>query len=277
MKTNTMQIANIQIGQGNPLAIIAGLNVLQDLAPAIACAERVQEIAQKNDLPLIFKASFDKANRTRVDAFRGPGLKQGLEILTAIKKHTGLPIITDIHTNEQAAHAARVVDALQIPAMLCRQTDLLQACAATGKPINIKKGQFIAPADLEHAVKKIKHFGGHQVLVTERGTSFGYGDLVVDMRSLLRMQEFSAVCFDATHSVQRPGQRDGASGGERKFVAPLARAAVAFGVDALFLEVHENPEDAPVDGPCQLTFGDLDALLSEVHSLRSVLKPRFEE
>ncbi len=266
-----MKIADISIGEGNRLALIAGLNVIEDEASALACAEQVAALGEKHALPTIFKASYDKANRTRADGFRGAGLERGLEILGAVRQKTGLPTVTDVHDSHHAARAAEVVDMLQIPAMLCRQTDLLDSCAATGKPVNIKKGQFIAPDDFRHAVEKLRVFGCQNVLVTERGTSFGYGELIVDMRSLTRMREFAPVAFDATHSVQRPGQNGGASGGERRFVAPLAKAATAMGVDALFIEVHPNPDEAPVDGPCQLTFDDLDRLLFEVCAIRAAL------
>lgn len=266
-----MKIAEISIGEGHPLALIAGLNVLEDQAGAVDCARRVQALGNKHGLPTLFKASYDKANRTRADGFRGVGLDRGLEIFEAIKREVQIPVLTDIHETREAAQVAEVVDALQIPAMLCRQTDLLRSAAETGRPINIKKGQFIAPDDFRHAVEKVRHFGCENVLATERGTSFGYGELVVDMRSLLKMRSFAPVAFDATHSVQQPGRQDGASGGDRKFVAPLARAATAMGVDALFIEVHPRPEEAPVDGPCQLTFDDLDRLLSEVSSIRSAL------
>ena len=266
-----MKIADISIGEGHPLALIAGLNVLEDEASALECAEKVDALGSKHGLPTLFKASYDKANRTRADGFRGAGLERGLEIFEAIKRKVQIPVLTDIHESHQASRVAGVVDALQIPAMLCRQTDLLKSAAETGKPINIKKGQFIAPDDFRHAVEKLHDFGCQDVLVTERGTSFGYGELVVDMRSLKRMRSFAPVAFDATHSVQRPGRKDGASGGEREFVAPLARAATAMGVDALFIEVHPEPEKAPVDGPCQLTFDELDRLLSQVCSIRVAL------
>ncbi|MFP6638723.1 MAG: 3-deoxy-8-phosphooctulonate synthase [Myxococcota bacterium] len=268
-----MEIAGISIGSGKPLALIAGLNVIESEVSTLTCAEQVAELAARHGMPAIFKASYDKANRTRADGFRGPGIDLGLEILARVGPATGLPVLTDVHESEQAKRAAEVVDALQVPAMLCRQTDLLAACAATGKPVNLKKGQFIAAEDFRHAVEKLARFGCQDILVTERGTHFGYGDLVVDFRSLVRIREYAPVCFDATHSVQRPGQRDGASGGDRLLVAPLARAAVASGVDALFIEIHPNPDEAPVDGPCQLTVRDLDALLTEVRSIEQALDP----
>jgi 2-dehydro-3-deoxyphosphooctonate aldolase (KDO 8-P synthase) len=268
-----MQIGGIPIGKGAPLVLIAGLNVLEDEAGALRCAGVLRALAEVHGFPLVFKASFDKANRTRADGFRGPGIDEGLRILARVREACGMPVLTDVHEPEQAKRAAEVVDCLQVPALLCRQTDLLAACAATGRPVNLKKGQFVAPADFRHAVEKVRHFGGHDVLVSERGTSFGHGDLVVDMRGLVELREIAPVCMDATHAVQRPGQRDGASGGDRRFVAPLARAAVAVGVDALFVEIHPEPERAPVDGACQIDAPALDTLLSEIRAIENALRP----
>lgn len=266
-----MEIANVSIGWGKPVVLIAGLNVLESEFATLQCAEKVAELAERHHMPAIFKASYDKANRTRADGFRGPGIDRGLEILARVGPSTGLPVLTDVHESDQAKRAAEVVDALQVPAMLCRQTDLLAACAATGKPVNLKKGQFVAAETFRHAVDKLHRFGCENILVTERGTSFGYEDLVVDLRSLVRMREYAPVCFDATHSIQRPGRRDGASGGDRVFIAPLARAAIACGIDALFVEIHPNPDEAPVDGPCQLTADALDTLLTEVRTIEHAL------
>jgi len=270
--TSAVQIDRVAIGGGAPLALIAGLNVLEGEAQAIDCAKRLMAISERRRMPLVFKASFDKANRTRADAYRGPGIDSGLESLAAVKRATGLPLLTDVHEPAQAERAAAVVDCLQIPAMLCRQTDLLAACGATGKPVNLKKGQFVAPADLRHAVDKLDTFGARGVLVTERGSSFGFNDLVVDMRGLVQMRAYAPVCFDATHSVQYPGRANGASGGDRRFVAPLARAAVAVGIDALFVEVHPDPQQAPVDGPSQIDFDAFDRLLSEVATIDAALR-----
>jgi len=266
-----MQIGGIPIGEGAPLALISGLNVLEREADAIECARTVQQIARRHGLPLIFKASFDKANRSKASAFRGPGLDEGLRILAEVKQDTGLPLITDIHEPGHAKIAAEVVDCLQVPAFLCRQTDLIAACAATGRPVNLKKAQFIAPQDIRLAVEKLESFGAHDVLVTDRGTTFGYNNLVADMRGLIQIREFAPVCFDATHAVQYPGMDDGASGGDRRFVAALARAAIATGVDALFVEAHANPAEAPCDGPSQLDFDALDALLTEVCAIDRAL------
>ena len=260
-----LHIGSIPLGLGAPLVLIAGLNVIESESAALACAETLADLATRHGLPLVFKASFDKANRSDLHSFRGPGLESGLAVLAAVKQKTGLPLLTDVHEAGQADVAARVVDCLQIPAFLCRQTDLLLACAQTGLPVNIKKGQFVAPDDIHLAVKKVlapENSAG--VMVTERGTSFGHNDLVVDMRGLLTMREFAPLCFDATHAAQYPGAGDNASSGDRRFVAPLARAAAAVGIDALFLEVHPDPDNAPCDARCQLDFESLDQLLEEV-------------
>lgn len=267
-----MQIADIPIGEGAPLALISGLNVLETRRAAVECARTTQDIAERHGLPLIFKASFDKANRSRADGFRGPGLDEGLRMLKAIKDETGLPLLTDVHEPGHAKIAAEVVDCIQIPAFLSRQTDLIAACAATGRPINVKKAQFIAPADIRLAVEKLQTYGARGVLVTDRGVTFGYNNLVADMRGLVQIREFAPVCFDATHAVQYPGALDGASGGDRRFVAALSRAAVATGVDALFVEAHPDPTRAPCDGPSQLTYEALDALLSEVCAIEQALR-----
>jgi len=219
----------------------------------------------------VFKASYDKANRTSIRSFRGPGLDEGLRILARVKRDIGLPVVTDVHEPGQAKIVAEVVDCLQIPAFLCRQTDLIAACAATGRPLNIKKGQFMSPLDMQRVAEKALSFGAPGVLLTERGTTFGYNDLVVDMRGLLQMRDFAPVCLDATHAVQHPGAGEHASQGDRRFVAPLARAAVAIGVDALFVEVHMNPEEAPCDGLCQIRPVDLDRLVREVCAVRAVV------
>lgn len=266
-----MYIGEIPIGEGAPLALISGLNVIESRAGAIACARTTQEIARRHGIPLVFKASFDKANRSRADAFRGPGLDEGLRVLAAVKRETGLPIVTDIHEPGHAKIAAETVDCLQVPAFLCRQTDLIAAVAATGRSVNLKKAQFIAPADIRQAVEKLKAFGARDVLVTDRGTTFGYNNLIADMRGLVEIRRFAPVCFDATHAVQYPGAEDGASGGDRTLVSALSRAAVATGIDALFVEAHPNPRKAPCDGPSQVTFDALDALLSEVTAIDRAL------
>jgi 2-dehydro-3-deoxyphosphooctonate aldolase (KDO 8-P synthase) len=258
-----VRIGGVAIGGGAPLALIAGLNVIEGEEMALEVARRVRDAAARLGFPFVFKASCDKANRSSLASYRGPGFDEGLRILARVKRELRVPVLTDVHEPPQAKEAAAVCDALQVPAFLCRQTDLLMACAATGLPVNVKKGQFMAPEEMRLAVAKIESAGG-AALVTERGTSFGYGELVVDMRSLVRMRAFAPVCFDATHAVQRPGAAGDASGGEREMVAPLARAAVAVGVDALFVEVHPDPERAPCDGASQLGFAAFEALLGEV-------------
>ncbi len=262
-----MRIGEIPIGGGAPLALISGLNVLESLDGALHCATSVQGIADRHGVPVIFKASFDKANRSSRHSYRGPGLDEGMRMLGRVKAETGMPVLTDVHEPGQAKIVAEVADCLQIPAFLCRQTDLIAACAATGRPLNIKKGQFVAPHDMKHAVHKAETLGANGVLLTERGTSFGYNDLVVDMRGLVEMRAFAPVCLDATHSVQQPGAGSGASSGDHRHVAPLARAAVAVGIDALFVEVHENPDQAPCDGRCQLRVDELDKLMLDVRRL----------
>ena len=268
-----MNVGEIQIGQGHPLVLISGLNVLESRDDALWCAQAVADVAERHQLPAIFKASFDKANRSSRHSYRGPGVDEGLRILADIKAETGLPITTDVHEPGQAKIVAEVADLLQIPAFLCRQTDLIAACAATGAPINIKRGQFIAPHDLRLAVEKTRSFGGTRIMLTERGSAFGFNDLIVDMRGLTKMREFAPVCFDATHSVQRPGAGQDASSGDREYVRSLTRAAVAVGIDALFVEIHPDPENAPCDGACQIRAEELDRLLVEVQAIRAALQP----
>jgi len=267
-----LKIGNVEIGDGRPLALISGLNVLESESDAIACAVAVLELARRHRLPAVFKASFDKANRTRFDGFRGPGLDAGLEMLAKVKAGTGLPVLTDVHESWQAERVAEVADCLQVPAFLCRQTDLLRACAETGRAVNLKKGQFVAGDEIVHAVDKLRSFGAADVMVTERGNSFGHRDLVVDFRGFESMRTTAPVCFDATHSAQQPGAKGGASAGLRAAVAPLARAAVAVGIDALFVEIHPEPARAPVDADCQLTPHDLDALLGDVVAIDAALR-----
>jgi 2-dehydro-3-deoxyphosphooctonate aldolase (KDO 8-P synthase) len=266
-----MQIRDIPVGEGSPLVLISGLNVLESLDAALSCAASVQAIAERHGLPAIFKASFDKANRSSRASYRGPGLDEGMRILERVKAETGLPISTDVHEPGQAKIAAEVADLLQIPSFLSRQTDLVAACAGTGRALNIKKGQFMAPAEAALAVEKAESFGAANVMVTERGTSFGYNDLVVDMRGLVTLRRVAPVCLDATHSVQQPGAGDRASGGDRSFVAPLARAAIAVGIDALFVETHPDPDAAPCDGACQIRLEDFDRLLGEACAIRAAI------
>ncbi|MBK8011828.1 MAG: 3-deoxy-8-phosphooctulonate synthase [Deltaproteobacteria bacterium] len=264
----------IEVGRGR-LVLFAGPCVLEDSAFNLEHARRLRAIADGLRVPLVFKASFDKANRTRGSSARGPGLDQGLACLAEVKSAHRLPIITDVHHPEQCAPVAEVADVLQIPAFLCRQTDLLRAAGATGRVVNIKKGQFLAPEDMAFAVEKVRDAagaGGGGVLVTERGTSFGYRDLVVDFRSLGVMRRFAPVVFDGTHSVQRPGSLSGRTGGDRTEVPALVRAAVGYGVDALFLEVHPDPERAPSDGPNSLDYPSLLKVLTEAMTLRKALE-----
>ena len=269
-----MNIGSVAIGEGAPLALISGLNVIESEATALERAEALRDLAERHDVPLIFKASFDKANRSSFRSFRGPGLDEGLRVLARIKREFGVPVTTDVHDAAQAKPAAEVVDCLQIPAFLCRQTDLVAACAATGRPLNFKKGQFLAPNDMRLAVEKALHFGAQGVMVTERGAGFGYHDLVVDFRGFPEMREMAPLCFDATHAAQRPGAGRDASGGNRADVEPLARAAVAVGIDALFVEVHPDPESAPCDGPSQIDFPALDRLLAACLSIDRSIRHR---
>lgn len=267
-----MKIGSIPLGGGAPLLLVAGLNVIESEEATLDAARALRAMAARHALPLVFKASFDKANRSSIHSYRGPGLDEGLRILTCVKRETGVPLITDVHEPEQAKAAAGVVDCVQIPAFLCRQTDLIAACAATGLPINLKKGQFVAPQDVVNMVEKARALGARSVMITERGTTFGYQNLVVDLRALPAMRALAPVCFDATHAVQHPGASGQATGGDRRFVAPLARAAVAVGIDALFVEVHPDPDRAPCDGPSQIRFEDLDRLLTEVCAIDAALR-----
>lgn len=252
--------------------LIAGPCVIEDETSLLQTASKLFAIAKRHGVNLLFKASFDKANRTSADSLRGPGLDKGLRALARIRSELQLPVLTDIHLPEQADVVARTVDALQIPAFLCRQTDLVQAAARTGKPVNLKKGQFLAPASMRHSVEKARAVGGERLLVTERGSCFGYNDLVVDMRGLIWLRESGVpVVFDATHSVQRPGGLDQTTGGDRSMAPVLARAAAAVGVDAIFAEVHHQPEQAHSDGPNSLTFELLDRMLGEVTAVRRAL------
>jgi len=260
-------IANIEIGQGT-LFLISGPCVLESETHARGLADSIQRITSDLHIPYIFKASYDKANRTSIRSFRGPGLIEGARILRAIAKDTGLPVLTDVHTPEDCARLSDAVgDAelvLQIPAFLCRQTDLLIAAAQTGRAINIKKGQFVAPLDMRHAVQKVNDSGNQRVSLCERGASFGYNNLVVDMRALPIMRAFAPVVFDGTHSVQTPSAGNGVSGGQPEFIPVLARAAVAAGIDGLFLEVHDNPPAAKSDGANALHLNDLKTVLAQL-------------
>ncbi len=269
---NEVCIGKIKVGAGVPL-LIAGPCVLESLEIALEVALFMRDLAHQVGFAYVFKSSFDKANRTSLTSFRGPGLKKGLEMLAEIKEQAGVPVTSDIHESWQAEPASEVLDLIQIPAFLCRQTDLIVAAAQTGRPLNIKKGQFVSPWDMRYALKKAQKAGAQGVMLTERGYIFGYRNLVVDMRALPIMRSFGVpVIFDATHSVQLPGGAGGASGGEREFVAPLARAAVAVGVDGIFMEVHPEPEKALCDGPNSLPLKDAESLLYTLKDLHEVVK-----
>ena len=259
--THRCRIGSVEIGAGC-LALIAGPCVAEDQALCLTVAQTLADVCGKLDVGFVFKASFDKANRTRVDSYRGPGLEEGLKMLAAVREKVACPVLTDIHTADQAQPVGRVVDALQIPAFLCRQTDLLIAAAATGKAVNIKKGQFMAPWDMAGAVEKVRTAGNQEVLLTERGTSFGYNRLVTDFRGIAQMQEFAPVVFDATHSIQEPAALGTASGGQREFAPVLAKAAMAAGADALFIETHTDPSAAKSDAACQLPLDEMAHVLA---------------
>ncbi len=270
---NKVDVAGLTIGGNAPLVLIAGPCVIEDADRTLRIADFLAELSGRLGFGLVFKASFDKANRSSSKSYRGPGLEKGLEILARVREATGLPLVSDIHETGQVAAAAEVLDILQIPAFLCRQTDLLQAAARTGKVVNVKKGQFMAPWDMRNVLTKIGEAGGESVLLTERGTTFGYNNLVVDMRSLPLMRELGApVVFDATHAVQLPGGAGDASGGQRQFVAGLSRAAVAMGIDALFWEVHDDPDRALCDGPNSLPLSQLEPVIGELMRIDRLVK-----
>ena len=268
-----LKLGDITIGGGSPFVLIAGPCVIESEAHALDLAGRISDIARRSRVPFIFKASYDKANRTSGRSFRGPGLDEGLRVLALIKARYDLPILTDIHEPAHAAPAAAVADVLQIPAFLCRQTDLLVAAAATGRIVNIKKGQFLAPDDVKHAVAKVVDAGNPRVLVTERGTSFGYHNLVVDMRAFPMMRAQGVpVVFDVTHSLQLPGGGDGVTAGQAEYIVPLASAGVAAGVDGLFLEVHDEPARAKSDAQNALRLDGLEPLLQRLLAIDAIAK-----
>ncbi len=276
-QTRDVRIGPIAVGGGRPLVLIGGPCAIEDEKHALMTAERLTKIAADRRVPFVYKSSYDKANRSSVHSYRGPGLVEGLRILKKVRDTLRVPVLSDIHQVSEVDPAAEVLDVLQIPAFLCRQTDLILAAAASGKPVNVKKGQFVAPRDMKNVVDKILSKGNESILLTERGTSFGYHNLVVDMRGLADMRELGyPVVFDATHSVQLPGGAGDRSGGERKYVPALARAAVAFGVDALFMEMHEDPDRTLADGrplsdgPNMLRIDDLPRLLDELLAIHRV-------
>jgi len=269
----TVTVGNARFGNTLPFALMAGPCALESRAHALETASALKEMAARLGLGLVYKSSFDKANRTSATSARGLGLKEALPIFAEVREVTGLPVVTDVHEPEQCALAAQAVDVLQIPAFLCRQTDLLLAAAKTGKAVNVKKGQFLAPWDMRHVVAKVVGAGNPNVLVTERGVSFGYNTLVSDMRALPILAETGApVIFDATHSVQQPGGQGATSGGERRFVPVLSRAAVAVGVAGLFIETHQDPDKAPSDGPNMIPLKELEPLLKELMDIDHLTK-----
>ena len=268
---NKVQVGNFQIGAGEPLALLAGPCVLEGLDRCLLIGRTIKEICTRLGINYVFKASFDKANRSSFHSFRGPGLEKGVEMLAAIKKELDVPVVTDIHETQQAAPAAAVADILQIPAFLCRQTDLLHAAAETGRVVNVKKGQFVAPWDMGPVRDKVAAAGNDRVLLTERGSSFGYNNLVVDFRSIPIMRALGVpVIFDATHSVQLPGGQGSCSGGERHHVPTLARAAAGAGVDGIFMECHPDPDKALCDGPNSWPVAKLPALLKQLSAIWNI-------
>lgn len=273
--TRELTVGHLSVGGDRPLVLIAGPCVIEDEAHTLRVASTLAELAHKIGAALIFKASYDKANRTSVLSYRGPGLEEGLRILARVRQETGLPVLSDVHEVNHVAAAAEVLDVIQIPAFLSRQTDLLVAAGKSGKVVNIKKGQFQAPWDVDNAVGKVRSTGNEQVLLTERGASFGYNNLVTDMRSLVIMRKTGCpVVFDATHSVQLPGGAGTSSGGQREFIAPLSRAAVATGIDALFWEVHNAPDRALCDGPNSLPLAEVEGLWRQMLALDALVKGR---
>jgi 2-dehydro-3-deoxyphosphooctonate aldolase (KDO 8-P synthase) len=277
-RTREVKIGDVTIGGAAPLALIGGPCAIEDEKHALMMAERLQRVTAAARVPFIYKSSYDKANRSSVHAYRGPGLKEGLRILRRVKEGVGVPVLSDVHDVSEVDRAAEVLDVLQVPAFLCRQTDLLLACARSGRPVNVKKGQFLAPRDMQNVIDKLRSAACEAILLTERGATFGYNNLVVDFRSLPIMRGFGyPVVFDATHSVQLPGGAGDRSGGERQYVQVLARAAVAVGVDALFMEIHEDPDRTLADGrplsdgPNMLRLDDLPRLLEEVCGIRAVV------
>ena len=264
---------DVKFGAGHPFVLLSGPCVIESEEHVINMAKKIKKITDELGIPYVFKSSYDKANRSSIDSYRGPGLERGLEILQRVKDEVGVPVLTDVHTQEQAKIAGEVVDMMQIPAFLSRQTDLVTAVGETGCVVNVKKGQFLAPWDIDQVVEKLESTGNERILLTERGASFGYNNLVVDMRSLPRMREtgYPAV-FDATHSVQLPGGAGDSSAGEREYVPYLTRAAVGAGVDALFMEVHDCPDDALCDGPNMVRVEDLKGILKQAQQIDEIVK-----
>lgn len=273
MKQNTVTLNSIRFNNDRPFVLMGGPCVLESPALALSVARSLKKTTSVLGIPYIFKGSYDKANRSSVDSFRGPGLRAGLRLLAEVREKVGVPILTDVHSVDEAVAAGRVVDILQIPAFLCRQTDLLVAAARTGKIVNVKKGQFMSPWEMKNVIKKIESAGCKRILITERGTTFGYNNLVVDMRGLEIMKSFGyPVVYDATHSVQLPGGKGTSSGGQREFVLPLAKAAVSMGLSSLFMEIHPNPDKALSDGPNSLRLADMKNILKTLRKLDNAVK-----
>ena len=272
-KTKSVQVGKVKIGGGRPIVLIAGPCVIESQIHALKTAEKLKRVTSDANIPFIFKASYDKANRSSIDSFRGPGLIKGLNFLEKIKQELNVPVLSDVHTEEEIEPAAQVLDVLQIPAFLCRQTNMLVKAAKTGRAINVKKGQFMAPWDMKNVVDKLSQSGCKKILLTERGFMFGYNNLVVDMRSLTLMRDLGyPVVFDATHSLQLPGGQGKKSGGQRELIPDLARGAVAVGCDVLFMETHPNPDKAKSDGPNMLKLSQLSELLKQVKTLDQAVR-----
>lgn len=270
-----VKVKNITIGDKNKLVLIAGPCVIESESATLSIANRIKEVSSKYGVSFIFKSSFDKANRMSLESFRGPGIKKGLDVLNKVKSKVGVSVLSDVHCAKDIAEAAKVLDIIQIPAFLSRQTDIVVAAAKTGKVVNIKKGQFLAPWDILPIIKKVESTGNKKIIITERGVSFGYNNLVTDFRALEIIRQFGyPVIYDATHSIQIPGGKGSSSGGERQFVEGLSRAAVAFGCDGLFLEVHTEPDKALCDGPNMIDLKGLDKLLAQAVKIRKVLGER---
>lgn len=271
--TREVMIGDIVLGGTFPVVLIAGPCVIEDEETTIYVAKRLKEYSERLEIPLVFKSSYDKANRTSINSYRGPGIKEGLRILKKVKTEVGLPVLSDVHSVDEVTIASEILDALQIPAFLCRQTDLIISASKTGKPVNIKKGQFLAPWDVRNIIDKFTSTGNHNLMITERGTSFGYNNLVVDFRGIPIMRSFGyPVIFDVTHSLQIPGGMGTSSGGQREFAEPLARAAVAVGVDGLFMEVHPEPDRALCDGPNMIKLSEVEKMLNTIKSIYDLLK-----
>lgn len=274
MAMREVTVGNVRIGGNrNPLVFIAGPCVIEDPDSTLKAAHKLKQFSEDLNISIIFKSSYDKANRTSIHSFRGPGIEEGLSVLERVKRETGLPVLSDVHSPDEVTAAAGVLDVLQVPAFLCRQTDLLTAAGKSGRPVNIKKGQFMSPWSMKHVIDKVRSTGNNDIILTERGVSFGYHNLVVDMRSIIIMRQFGfPVMYDATHGIQLPGGRDDTSGGEREFIPPLSRAAVSAGCDAIFMEVHASPETALCDGPNMLMIDHFPLLAQQLVQLSAVVR-----